>query len=71
LHALLLYCRPGFEKECASEIQARAQKLEVSGYCKAKPDTGFVLFTPYEDKATAMLLKELLCPSNACRFTLD
>jgi 23S rRNA (cytidine2498-2'-O)-methyltransferase len=59
LHALLLYCRPGFEKECAAEIQSKAQKLEVLGYAKARPDSGFVLFTPYEAAGLAVLRKAL------------
>lgn len=59
MHALLLYCRPGFEKECAAEIQAQATALEVSGYAKAKPDTGFVLFTPYEEDSAASLQRRL------------
>ncbi len=59
LNALLLYCRPGFEKECAAEIQFQAQRLEVSGYSKANPDSGYVLFTPYEPEAMAVLHKHL------------
>ena len=58
-HALLLYCRPGFEKECAAEIQDRAHRLEVPGYSKAGPDSGYVLFTPYEPAGMAVLSKEL------------
>ena len=57
--ALLLYCRPGFEKECAAEIQDRAQRLEALGYSKAVPDSGYVLFTPYEPAGMAVLSKEL------------
>jgi 23S rRNA (cytidine2498-2'-O)-methyltransferase len=59
LQSLLLHCRPGFEKECAAEIQDMAQKLEVSGYAKAKPDSGYVLFTPYEEAGMAVLHKAL------------
>ena len=60
IQSLLLYCRPGFEKECAAEIQAQAQKLEVLGYSKASPDSGYVLFTPYEPDHMAILTKQLL-----------
>ncbi len=59
MHSLLLYCRPGFEKECAAEIQGKAQRLDVLGYAKAKPDSGFVLFTPYEEAGMEVLHKEL------------
>ncbi len=59
MHSLLLYCRPGFEKECAAEIQDHAQRLEILGYAKARPDSGFVLFTPYEESDMARVFKEL------------
>jgi 23S rRNA (cytidine2498-2'-O)-methyltransferase len=45
---LLLYCRAGFEKECAAEILDRTGALGVSGYVKARPDSGFVVFVPNE-----------------------
>jgi 23S rRNA (cytidine2498-2'-O)-methyltransferase len=56
---LLLYCRAGFEKECAAEILARAQALGVSGYVKAKPDSAFVIFIPDEAEAMAALRRGL------------
>lgn len=43
---LFLYCRPGFEKECAAEIQALSADHGVAGYCSTRPQTGHVLFTP-------------------------
>ena len=55
LNALLLYCRAGFEKECAAEIQEQAQALEVGGYSKAKPDSGFVVFTPHDPASLTAL----------------
>jgi 23S rRNA (cytidine2498-2'-O)-methyltransferase len=48
LTCLLLYCRPGFEKECATEIMERAAELGVSGYAKAKPDSAYVVFAPHD-----------------------
>jgi 23S rRNA (cytidine2498-2'-O)-methyltransferase len=44
---LLLYCRPGFEKETAAEIQAVASLHGLSGFARARPDTGFVVFELY------------------------
>ncbi|CAI8933279.1 Ribosomal RNA large subunit methyltransferase M [Methylocaldum szegediense] len=44
----MLYCRAGFEKECAAEILERAGELGISGYVKAKPESGFVVFVPHE-----------------------
>lgn len=57
--ALLLYCRAGFEKECASEMQEQAAALKVGGYSKAKPDSGFVIFTPYEPAGLSVLYTQL------------
>jgi 23S rRNA (cytidine2498-2'-O)-methyltransferase len=42
--SLLLYCRPGFEKECAADIQQQMDTAQVQGYIKAKPDSGYVFF---------------------------
>ncbi len=39
-----MYCRAGFEKECAQEIMAAAQAAGVQGYVRARPDSGFALF---------------------------
>lgn len=41
---ILLYCRPGFEKECAAEIIATTQAAGIYGYVKAKADSGYVIF---------------------------
>lgn len=39
---LLLYCRPGFEKEAAAEIQAQMEYLGESGYVRTRAQQGFV-----------------------------
>ncbi len=31
MNKVVLYCRPGFEKECAAEITDKAARLEVFG----------------------------------------
>jgi 23S rRNA (cytidine2498-2'-O)-methyltransferase len=46
---ILLYCRAGFERECAQEITDVAMEMGVEGYVKAKPDSGFALFQPHQD----------------------
>jgi len=56
---LLLYCRPGFENECAAEIQAQTTALDLPGYVKAKPETGYAVFTPYETDSAAELAQRL------------
>lgn len=55
MSALFLHCRPGFEAECAAEIQARAGELGVPGYCKAKPDSAYVMFQPTDPEAAPAL----------------
>ena len=39
-----MYCRAGFEKECAQEITTTARAAGVEGYVRARPDSGFALF---------------------------
>jgi 23S rRNA (cytidine2498-2'-O)-methyltransferase len=56
---LLLYCRSGFEKECAAEILDRAGSSGVAGYVKAKPESGFVVFIPHEMQAMETLRRNL------------
>lgn len=55
--ALLIYCRPGFEKEAAAEIQARTAQAGISGYVKTRPDSGFVLFQSMEVMAPEQQLR--------------
>ena len=42
--ALLLYCRPGFESEAASEIKFACEELSASGFVRAKKDAAYVVF---------------------------
>ncbi|MCG7498368.1 23S rRNA (cytidine(2498)-2'-O)-methyltransferase RlmM [Vibrio sp. Of7-15] len=56
---VLLYCRPGFEKECAGEIQDKANKLEVYGFPRTKRNTGYVLFEFYQDSDAVKFTKEV------------
>ncbi len=46
---LLLYCRAGFEKECAQEITALAAAMGVEGFVKARPDSGFAVFQAHQE----------------------
>ena len=59
LTCLLLYCRAGFEKECATEIMEQAAALGFSGYAKAKPDSAYVVFTPHDAEAMPALAAAL------------
>jgi 23S rRNA (cytidine2498-2'-O)-methyltransferase len=44
MSALLLYCRPGFESECAAEIADQAGLAGGSGYVRAQADSGLVSY---------------------------
>ena len=46
---ILVYCRPGFEKECAQEVTAAAAEMGVEGFVKARPEGGFAVFHAHED----------------------
>ncbi|GAA5219182.1 23S rRNA (cytidine(2498)-2'-O)-methyltransferase RlmM [Corallincola platygyrae] len=58
MNALLLYCRPGFEKECAAEIQHRAMSV-AAGYAEAKPNTGYVLYKCFTEGDAEYLVRRL------------
>ncbi len=48
MNHLILYCRAGFEKECAAEIAAATASAGRNGYVKTKAETGYVIFTMNE-----------------------
>jgi 23S rRNA (cytidine2498-2'-O)-methyltransferase len=56
---VMLYCRAGFEKECAGEIQDKASQLEVYGFPRLKNNTGYVLFECYQDEDADKLIKQI------------
>ena len=56
---LLLYCRAGFERECAQEATALAQAMGVEGFVKARPDSGFAVFEAHEEAMGADLVQHV------------
>jgi len=56
---LLLYCRAGFERECAQEITAVAGEMGAEGYVRARPGSAFALFTANDDAMGADLAKHV------------
>lgn len=40
---IALYCRPGFEKECAAEITDKAGQREIYGFARVKENSGYVI----------------------------
>lgn len=59
MNKVLLYCRPGFEKECAAEIGAKAAELEVYGFARVKENAGYVLFECYQHEDADKLVRQL------------
>lgn len=47
-YSLMLYCRAGFESECAAEILAYTAEKAVAGFVKAKENTAHVLFQAHQ-----------------------
>ena len=56
---VLLYCRAGFEKECAQELVAHAGEMGVEGFVRARPESGFALFQAHQDDMGADLAGHL------------
>ncbi|MCX8956860.1 23S rRNA (cytidine(2498)-2'-O)-methyltransferase RlmM [Erwinia psidii] len=59
MNKVLLYCRQGFEKECAAEITAKAAAREVFGFARVKEESGYVLFECYQPGEAEKLIREL------------
>src|SRR5476649_2612353 len=59
MNKVALYCRSGFEKECAAEITAKAAKMEIFGFARVKEDSGYVLFECYQPEDADRLAKEI------------
>ena len=48
---LLLYCRTGFERECAQEVTLAAGDMGASGFVKARPESGFAVFVAHNPES--------------------
>ncbi|MFD1802007.1 23S rRNA (cytidine(2498)-2'-O)-methyltransferase RlmM [Mixta tenebrionis] len=59
MNKVLLYCRSGFEKECAAEITDKAAQREIYGFARVKENAGYVLFECYEATDADKLAREL------------
>lgn len=56
---ILLYCRSGFEKDLAGEIQDKASRLNIYGYPQVIAESGYVVFQCYQSDEADRLIKEL------------
>jgi len=56
---IVLYCRPGFEKECGAEIQEKAAWNEVYGYLELTKHQGLVYFHLHDPEHGELLMEKL------------
>lgn len=57
--SIVLYCRPGFEKECGAEIQEKAAWNEMYGYLELMKNQGVVFFHLHDPTHGESLIKTL------------
>ncbi|WP_251357963.1 hypothetical protein [Kangiella sp. TOML190] len=55
----IFFCRPGFENDCAAEVQALANELDLAGYANAKPNDGCVRFYVFDESSAESFFSEL------------
>ncbi|ABI72620.1 MULTISPECIES: 23S rRNA (cytidine(2498)-2'-O)-methyltransferase RlmM [Shewanella] len=60
---LFLFCRSGYEKDCAAEIQQRATELNVGGFVKTNINDAYVIYQCFDDNGADTLVKELALSS--------
>jgi 23S rRNA (cytidine2498-2'-O)-methyltransferase len=46
---VLIYCRAGFERECAQEVTAIAAEMGCEGFVRARPESAFAVFNANDD----------------------
>lgn len=59
LNKVILYCRPGFEKECAAEITDKAAAHEIFGFAKVIDNSGYTVFECYQEGDAQKLITTL------------
>lgn len=56
---LFLFCRAGYEKECAAEIQHRAAELDIGGFVKTNRNDAYVIFQCFQAGDAAVLAQKI------------
>ena len=59
MNKLALYCRSGFEKEAAAEINAKAAELGVFGFARVIDNSAYVIFECYQPGEADQLARQL------------
>ncbi|WP_127346432.1 23S rRNA (cytidine(2498)-2'-O)-methyltransferase RlmM [Pseudidiomarina mangrovi] len=64
MSGILVYCRAGFENDCAAELQDKTAALGVFGYCQTTSNSGYVVYRCQPEEADhlgrKLALKELV-----------
>lgn len=60
MNHLILYCRPGFEPECAAEIGDLAVQAGLPGYAKTQRGDGYVVFICQAADGAQQLMRRLV-----------
>ncbi|AOE50425.1 23S rRNA (cytidine(2498)-2'-O)-methyltransferase RlmM [Kangiella sediminilitoris] len=55
----VFFCRPGFESDCAAEVQAIANAYELAGYANAPTDSGYVRFFLFDEESAEQFFEML------------
>jgi 23S rRNA (cytidine2498-2'-O)-methyltransferase len=65
MSAILLYCRPGFEKECLAEVTHEASEKGAFGWSNLEMNSGFVIFETEQADAVYQLANDLVFTRDA------
>ncbi|WP_299002733.1 23S rRNA (cytidine(2498)-2'-O)-methyltransferase RlmM [uncultured Shewanella sp.] len=60
---LFLFCRAGYEKECAAEIQDRAAQLNIGGFVKTNTNDAYVIFQCFNEGDADILAQKIALDS--------
>lgn len=60
MSGIIAYCRPGFESDCAAELQEKTALLGSYGYCQTKAQQGYVVYRCAAEEAEHLAKKLLL-----------
>lgn len=60
MSGIIAYCRPGFESDCAAELQEKTALLGSYGYCQTQAQQGYVIYRCAAEEAEHLAKKLLL-----------
>jgi len=56
---LFLFCRAGYEKDCAAEIQEHAAAHDIGGFVKTNTNDAYVIFQCFQAGDAEILAKKI------------